>query len=357
MATRPIVKKLKDDILFWNVMVYADPGAGKTVLAGSDLKVLYIATEIDGLMSAQTFGKGTNADRILIPDWETLINTYEWYDENQDELAQWDVIAIDSLTEMQYKAKDYVLRMGANEKLRKGRDPRKMEIQDYGEQHTLLEEMVRGFNDLPINVFYTATSKMVEGPDKETFLVPDLQGKKEYGIAMKVASLMTTYGYMRVEEHEIPAPTEENPKAFKSVRRRVIYWEDSGTIRGKDRTNKLRPFTMNNTLQQIRLAIKGDRVRNGEGFIVKKDSVEAKKTAQVAPPKVVKVVSQPGENKDEAEEKKDAEGTEPTPKGPKAVEAQASPEVEKQVDSTPEPTEQPTEMEESKTTELDAVDA
>lgn len=289
MATRPIVKPLADDVLYWNIMMYADPGAGKTVFAGSDLKVLFIAPEKDGLMSAQTLG--SKAHRILIPNWETLINTYEWYDENPDELSEYDVISIDSVTEMQHLAKDYTLRMGAEEKRRKGRDPDKMEIQDYGTMHELLENMVRGFNDVQCNVLYTATAKMVEGPDKETFLVPDLQGKKEYGVAMKIASLMTCYGYMRVETHDVAAPTAEDAKAIKQVRRRVIYWEDTGTIRGKDRSNKLKPFTLNANLQQVRRAIKGDYIRNPEGFLVKKAVTPAKAVAKKAvKPTVEKVV-------------------------------------------------------------------
>lgn len=300
MATRPIIKPLKDDLLHWNILLYADPGAGKTVFAGSDLRVLFVVPEVNGLLSAQTMG--SKADRILCPTWEILKNTYEWFDENPDELADYDVISIDSASEMQFLAKDYVLRMGAEEKRRKGRDPDKMEIQDYGSMHEILEMMVRGYNDLPINVLYTSTAKMVEGPDKEPFLVPDLQGKKEYGVAMKIASLMTSYGYMRIETHDVPAPTEADSKALKQVRRRVIYWEDTGTIRGKDRTNRLKPFTINANLQQVRLAIKGDRVRRADGFLVKPSAEPAKVAAKkVVKPAIKKIEGVPQQDHSVAE--------------------------------------------------------
>ena len=292
MATRPTRQPIKGSIKFSNIMVFADPGTGKTVFAGSDNKVLFVAPENDGLISSERMG--STAETIEIKHWNDLKNAYEWYDEHPDELADVNVLSIDSITEMQRLAKEYVLEVGADEKIRKGRDPEKMEIQDYGLMHEMLENLVRGFNDLPVNVLWTATMKMVEDADKKLFMVPDLQGKKEFGIAMKMAALMTSYGHMRVEIHDIvtPAKAEGEKPTVKQVKRRVIYWEDSGTIRGKDRTLALTPFTVNMNLQQMRLAIKGQLVRNKDGFIVRpegqKASVPAKKaTAPVkkaAPP-------------------------------------------------------------------------
>jgi len=265
-------------------MIFADPGAGKTVFSGQDNKVLFIAPESDGLMSAQTMG--STAERIIVKDWETLKNTYEWFDENPEECEKYNVFSIDSISEMQYLAKDYVLRMTEDDKRRKGQDPTKMQIQDYGIMHELVENMVRGFNDLPVNVLWTATAKKVSDADDNEFLVPDLQGKKEYGVALKMAALMTSYGYLRVETHEVSAPTEDDPNATRPVKRRVIYWEDTGTIRGKDRTNALKPFTVNMTLQQMRLAIMGRMKRNSEGKIEKVGAQNVSKPAKAAAPKI-----------------------------------------------------------------------
>jgi hypothetical protein len=284
MATRPDIGPLAGSIEHWNILLYADPGAGKTVFSGQDNKVLFIAPESDGLMSAQTMG--SSAERIKVKDWETLTNAYEWFEENPEECGKYNVFAIDSISEMQYLAKDYVLRMTEDEKRRKGQDHTKMQLQDYGIMHELVENMVRNFNDLPVNVLWTATAKKVADADENEFLVPDLQGKKDYGIALKIAALMTSYGYMRVEVHEVDAPTAEDPKAKKSVKRRVIYWEDSGTIRGKDRSNALKPFTVNMTLQQMRLAIAGKMVRNSEGKIDKIGAAKATAPAKTTPPKI-----------------------------------------------------------------------
>ncbi|UOW93409.1 RecA-like DNA recombinase [Mycobacterium phage Labelle] len=307
MATRPNRLPLKGSIKYWNIMVFGDPGAGKTVFAGSDTKVLFVAPENDGLMSAERMG--SSAEHIEIKHWLDLKNVYEWYDAHPDELADTNVLSIDSISEMQRLAKEYVLETGKEEKIRKGRDPEKMEIQDYGLMHELLENLVRGFNDLPVNVLWTATSKKVEDADKNEFLVPELQGKKEYGVAMKMAALMTSYGHMRVEVHDVamePDPNDEEKKPrYKKVKRRVIYWEDSGTIRGKDRTMALAPFTVNATLQQVRLAIAGKMKRNAEGFIVKVDAQKASAPVKKAAPPVKKAAPQTSPQPEKAVESKE----------------------------------------------------
>lgn len=292
MGTKPIITKLSEEINYWNILLYADSGAGKTVFAGSDNKVLFIAPEDDGLISAQRVNANATVDKITVKQWEDLKNAYEWFADHPEDCEPYNVFAIDSITEMQNLAKNYVLRMTADEKLRKGQDPEKMQLQDYGMMHELMENLVRGFNDLPVNVLWTATAKKVEDADGNEFLVPELQGKKDYGISMKMVALMTSYGYMRTEVHDVAAPTDDDPKAVKKVKRRVIYWEDTGTIRGKDRTVSLAPFTVNMTLQQMRRTINGEFVRGKDGKITKpvSDAVAPKKATVRTSPKAVKAV-------------------------------------------------------------------
>ena len=294
MGTKPIITKLADKINYWNVLLYADYGAGKTVFAGSDNKVLFIAPEDDGLISAQRVNSNATVDKITVKQWEDLKNAYEWFADHTEDCDSYNAFAIDSITEMQNLAKGYVLRMTADDKARKGQDPEKMQLQDYGMMHELVENLVRGFNDLPVNVLWTATAKKVEDADGNEFLVPELQGKKDYGISMKMVALMTSYGYMRTEVHDVSAPTEDDPKAVKKVKRRVIYWEDTGTIRGKDRTISLAPFTVNMTLQQMRRTIAGELVRGADGKITRKEGAAApvkKATVRTSPKAVQKVGS------------------------------------------------------------------
>lgn len=260
---------LADDVPKWNILIHADSGAGKTVFAGSDDRVLFIAPEDSGTLSALRMG--SKAQKIRVRHWNDIREAIEYLEDNPDVLANYDVLAVDSLTEMQKMCMAAILEASRSERLSKGQDPDTPQIQDYGKLHVLFENLVRRINELDINVLYTALSRKVEDADHNEFLVPEITGK-DYGVAMKIVALMTSYGHLRVEIVEVPAPTEDNPELTKMVKRRTIYWEDTGTIRAKDRTTRLAPFTVNAKLKQIRQAIDGTMVRNSAGKITHPES-------------------------------------------------------------------------------------
>jgi hypothetical protein len=280
---------LADDIPKWNILVHADSGAGKTVFAGSDDRVLFIAPEDSGTLSALRMG--SKAQKIRVRHWNDIREAVEYLEDNPEILSKYDVLAVDSLTEMQKMCMAAILEGSRSERLSKGQDPDTPQIQDYGKLHVLFENLVRRINELDINVLYTALSRKVEDADHNEFLVPEISGK-EYGVAMKIVALMTSYGHLRVEIVEVPAPTEDNPDLTKMVKRRTIYWEDTGTIRAKDRTTRLAPFTVNAKMKHIRLAIDGEMIRNAAGKIVDPQAAVAVK----APRRKVSIQASPQSN-------------------------------------------------------------
>lgn len=293
---------LADDIPKWNILVHADSGAGKTVFAGSDDRVLFIAPEDSGTLSALRMG--STAQKIRVRHWNDIREAVEYLEDNPDVLAKYDVLAVDSLTEMQKMCMKAILESSRADRLSKGQDPDTPQIQDYGKLHVLFENLVRRINELNVNVLYTALSRKVEDADHNEFLVPEISGK-EYGVAMKIVALMTSYGHLRVEIVEVPAPTEDNPELTKHVKRRTIYWEDTGTIRAKDRTTRLAPFTVNAKLKQIRLAIDGEMKRNSVGKIV-----DPRATVAVKAPRKVRIQASP---QPKNEVSSDAEADVPAP--------------------------------------------
>jgi AAA domain len=267
---------LADDAPSINLLVYGDSGAGKTVLAGSDRRVLFLAPEDSGTLSALRMG--SKADKWPIRKWEDLIEVYEYcYNiEENGETLPYDWLAIDSITEMQYLARQYILQRTFQDKTNKGQDTEVPQIQDWQREYIILEKMVRAFNDLKVNTIYTALSRKETNADGEEFLVPDIQGKG-YGLSMKLVALMTSYGYLKVEviEKDVPDPTSENPEQKKvvRVRQRTVYWSDTGSIKGKDRTQALAPSTTGLSLQKIRQKI--------QGFQIPSAASELPKTAKI----------------------------------------------------------------------------
>lgn len=263
---------LQEDLVYVNLMVYADSGTGKTVFGGSDDRVLFIAPEDSGTISAKRHG--SKADKWPVQSWNDLLEAYEYlYDQIEENGSlPYDWIVIDSLTEMQYMAMSYVLKKGVED--RPTKDPEVPEIQDWQRYYIIFEKMVRAFNDLDVNVLYTALARKVEDAEGEDFYVPDIQGK-DYLLAMKIASLMTSFGQMVIELQ--PQIDAEGNETGKKVRRRRIYWEDTETSRGKDRTRALAPTTDGLTLKAVRRKIEGYEVPEPRKAPVKK--APAKKVA------------------------------------------------------------------------------
>ena len=254
------IEKASADVPSSNLLIYADSGAGKTVFAGSDDRVLFIAPEDTGLMSSVRMG--SKADKIKVREWPDLVAAYEYLQANEELLENYDWLAIDSVTEMQSMLLRHLVNSQATERKSRDQDPDVPQIQDYQKLYILIERFVLAFNDLPINTIYTSLVRNVEDPDGNEFLMPMLGSNKptDYRIAMKIASHMTSFGYFKVEVVDKPAPTEDDPKKTKKVKQRVVYWEDTGAYRGKDRTLRLAPKTVlpsRNALKSIRELIDG----------------------------------------------------------------------------------------------------
>ena len=251
MAVASKIEKLQDSVIHTNIMIYGDSGVGKTVWCGSGQRVLFIAPEDSGTLSAKRHG--STASKWPVKTWNDLLEAYEYvYEQLEAGTFEFDVLAIDSLTEMQYMSMQHVLRLAVGEDAK--RDPDVPQIQDWQRYYIIFEKMVRAFNDLPINVVYTALSRKVENAEGEDFYVPDIQGK-EYLLSLKIASLMTSYGHMRIELED--EKDNEGNATGRKLRIRRIYWEDTGTSRGKDRTKTLAPYTDNLSLRKVNEKING----------------------------------------------------------------------------------------------------
>lgn len=248
MAVVSKIVSLQDSLIHTNIMVYGDSGIGKTVWAGSGNKVLFIAPEDSGTLSAKRHG--STADKWPVKSWNDLLEAYEYvYEQIENGDFPYETVVIDSLTEMQYMAMQHVLAQVVAEN--PNRDPDVPAIQDWQRYYIIFEKMVRAFNDLEVNIIYTALARKVEDADGEDFYVPDIQGK-EYLLSLKIASLMTSYGHMKIE---LLPEIKDGNETGRKIRTRRIYWEDTGTSRGKDRTRALTPYTDNLSLKGIQAKI------------------------------------------------------------------------------------------------------
>ena len=172
----PEIVDLNDYTECINLLIYGDPGVGKTVVAGSSKKGLILATE-KGTVSAARQGSDAKVWNA-VRNWTAVEECYEWLYDNCDKPGfPFDWVAIDTITEMQNMILRYIVDTRVTEGKAKNLNPYKTELQEYGEMHEMFKDYVGKFNDLPINTLWTAEAMQVEDEEGNEFRLPSLQGK------------------------------------------------------------------------------------------------------------------------------------------------------------------------------------
>lgn len=282
----PEIIDLEDDEDIVNLMVYGGAGVGKTVFAGSAPRVLFLAPEDGGTLSAKR--QGSQAKKWKVNSFQDLVEALNRIIDHIDEIKEsFDWLAIDSITHMQKLTMRQILDDAVADNPE--RDPDIPQMQDWQKYQNMFLRIVQAYNDLPINVVWTALVRSEEDEEGDEFLVPDIQGKG-YQMAMTVASYMTSYGCMQAKDVPVKVNGEVKKDSEGNVIKktvRTITWHDTGKIRGKDRTDTLAPSTKNLTLEQIGQLINREATKSDFARPTKKAPAKApaKKVAakKVAP--------------------------------------------------------------------------
>lgn len=230
----PEVIELQSEDEYVNLLIYGDSGVGKTVLAGSDDDVLFIAPEDNGTLSAKRFG--STARKWKIHGWDDIVAAYNWLYSLDPIPFNW--VVLDSLTEMQDMCMRKILEEGIE--LNPSRDPDTPQLQDWIPYQNRFMRLVKAFNSLDVNVLYTALQMEEETEDGEIVVLPMMQGKgTQY--AKKVASTVTSFGRISVQRKRV-GKDEDGAAIYEEYR--VIQWKASRTVMAKDRTRCLEPKTV-----------------------------------------------------------------------------------------------------------------
>lgn len=216
------VKALGSVDKYVHFLLCAGPGFGKTVLFGTEDKALFLTTDPEGTVSAWMLGSKSL-------EWECthysdVLDAYVYLrDGGIAELGlSW--VFIDNISEVQEMAKH------TNIELEKKRNPAIDDFvpsqANYQRSQNMLLQLVKQFNDLPVNIGYTAWVAESEDSDGKTYFSPAIHGQKGT-IAQMIAGYMNVVGYGEVQTDG------------EGVEHRVIYFSQSGPYRGKDRFNAL----------------------------------------------------------------------------------------------------------------------
>ena len=186
------------------MLVYGDPGVGKTVLAATAMavpslrEVLFINVE-SGILSI------TDAEEIGVPELPD-IKDFNSFKELEDiflflvtQPHGYKTVVVDSLSELQKYNLDSIVgeKMGKASKSGQTRtSPDDIWQEDYGESTQNMRRVVRRFRDLPMNVIFTCHAVTSQDESKKEVIRPALTPK----LCTSVEGYVDVVGYLYTKE-------------------------------------------------------------------------------------------------------------------------------------------------------------
>lgn len=185
------VTPVTEMVTYINILIYGDPGAGKTVLAGSadavpEMRpVLFIDIE-GGTLSLRK--RAPDVHVVRIQNWKEFADLYNGL---LQEDHGYRTVVLDSLTEIQ---KFHMYNVMQNVVIKDSeRDPDVPSMREWGKNIEVMRKTVRGFRDLPMHTVFTALAKAdKDGNSGKIVTKPYMSGK----LANEVAGFVDIVGFL-----------------------------------------------------------------------------------------------------------------------------------------------------------------
>lgn len=233
------IKSVTESVPYLNMLVYGEPGIGKTRLGGSASEVpelspvLVIDVEGGVLSLAKDY---PNVDVVRIESWEDMNSVYS---DLFDEPGRYNTVVLDSISEMQKFSMSRIMEAAvAKNPIREIEVPGMREWGINGEQIRML---VRAFRDMDINIILTA--HVLEDKDETTSTIkykPSLTGK----LKNEIAGFMDIVGYMYKKRIKDEASGERYLGTF-------LLTSATDKEVAKDRSGKLPQVIENPTMAEL----------------------------------------------------------------------------------------------------------
>src|ERR1041384_999173 len=216
-----------------NMIVYGDPGVGKTLLAGSAADVAEMAPVLFIDVEGGTLSlRNTHPyiEVVRVKTWEDMQNLYNELHRGK---TPYRTVVLDSLTEIQ---KFSLMRIMVDlVREHDDRDPDVPGMREWGKNIEQIRKMVRAFRDLEMNTIFTALAQYDK--DQRTGMLltkPSLPGK----LAAEIPGFVDIVLYMYV-------------KNVDGEQKRLMLSQKTDSVQAKDRSGMLSPVIENPTMSKL----------------------------------------------------------------------------------------------------------
>lgn len=242
-----------------NILIYGDPGAGKTHLAGTaqdvpEMRNVHFFNIDGGLMTLASRGGDITATDIHSVD--DLEREFFKVANHDPEYSGVKTVVIDNISELLTLALEEATtrEFAARVKKNKNYSIDEVYLEDYSVAGKKLARILRGFRDLPLNVIYLAHKKdrMRKGTNTLEASTPNLTDK----LCVAVCGYMDFVGYLYTADEQV-----EHNGQYQTVMHRYLLTQPMNNYVAKVRNDivaeRLGAFVQDPTFTKIYDAYKG----------------------------------------------------------------------------------------------------
>lgn len=224
-------------------LAYGESDAGKTVLAGTAPRALFLTTDIEGTESARALG--SNADELRIDTFTEYCDAVQWIAHGGG-AAEYGWIITDTITELEELCWQEQL-VSSDVRRASKYQPNKA---DYPLVWAKTKDQLSTLGRSPVNTLFIAHTMRVDretddGEDTVTLAMPAIGSRKRGDLSASLCAQHGVVGYMRKS-------TEEGGKVA-----RHILTESSTRWIARDRTTKLGAGMVDPTIPKMLARIEG----------------------------------------------------------------------------------------------------
>lgn len=183
-----------------NWMVYGESDTGKTVLAGTAPKALFLTTDVEGTESAKELG--STADELRIGTFTEYVEAVRWLVFGGG-CAEYEWVNTDTVTELEELCWQEQL-VSDDVKRASKYQPNKA---DYPLVWAKVYEQLMLLSRAPVNTLFIAHPMRIDretddGEDTVTLAMPAIGSRKRGDLSMKLCAQLGMVGYMRKVSEE-----------------------------------------------------------------------------------------------------------------------------------------------------------